>query len=202
VSNTTLAEDIAFAAGSAGLLMLANAAVPVAGGIAVAASIPVLNHLRTKPRASDGLAVAPHVEEAVRYTCAVRHLRPTGDESQEALQALRAWDRWLPWNELCAGHKIQVPAGLAHPREVGFAWTKWASDIGQCGDWIRSMPDGARLHAHEFLDGRIVLHRDRLDPARGPATATMHWLSETPEGNALGVSLVLSALFLAWKLTE
>jgi hypothetical protein len=167
---------MAFAVGSAALFMVANA-------------IPELNRLRRKEAQVD--TVKPHVAELVEYTCAVRHFPHS-----------EAWNAWLPWGELCAGEKVPVPAELPHPEVVGFSFTRLASNVGQSADWVYSLADGSRLHAHEYPDGRIVIHRDELDPSQGPATATFHWMSETREGNLLAFGLTMSTLFLVWRLAD
>jgi hypothetical protein len=45
-----------------------------------------------------------------------------------------------------------------------------------------SVEDGSRIHVHEFRDGSMVVHRDRIDPSRGPAHAVAHVVCETRIG--------------------
>lgn len=181
----TRAADMAFAVGSAALFMGLNTLAPVAGGAAAVCLAVQGNHLRSR------YVHAPeqHVAEVVDYELACRTL-PRATES---------WRRWAPWAELHDGAHVDVPEDLEHPAEVGFEPTRLASYCGQAEDWAHPLPDGSRLHAHEYADGSVTLHRDRVDPARGPVPAAVHWMSETPEGGALGVALaVVGAATLAW----
>lgn len=83
-------------------------------------------------------------------------------------------------------------AMLVHPSTVdGFVRTSGMEPHGQVEDWVRSMPDGSRLHAHVYADGRIAVHRDRWDPARGPLSTAAHVALETTAGRmALGFAAV------------
>lgn len=192
-AHDTRGEDMAFAAGSMALVMACNAALPIAGGLAAAASLPVINKARedytkSKPTRRD------HIDSIVDYECFVRQLGTSPGEL--------AWEAWLPWGELRRGAKVPVPTNLPHPKEIGFTYTTWAKDVGEVANWVRSLRDGSRLHVHEFADGTLVVHRDAIDPARGPVVATFHWLGETPEGNVLGAALFLGALGLVWGFAE
>lgn len=187
-----LAQDMAFAATSAALIMGCNALVPVAGGIAAAATVPLLN--RWREQLEGGEMPKDHVFHELERECAARKL---GEDAER-----REWESWLPWDELRAGQKVPVPASLPHPRDAGFRYTHWSKDVGQIADWVYSLPDGCRLHVHELMDGSLIVHCDRFDPANGPATASVHWLAETPEGNVVAAALVVGALGLAWRLVE
>ena len=178
---------MALASVSTLFFMAANTAAPGVGGVAAAATIAAL--LRPRPERPD--VVAAVAEEVARPGAT-----PKAGATPEA-----AWRDWLPWAELAAGQKIEVPRGLPHPKEAGFRFTRWGRGVGQTADWVHPLPDHSRLHAHEFADGRLVVHRDRLDPGRGPAVATIHWLSECPEGNVLlGVLFAAQVGALAWVL--
>lgn len=48
---------------------------------------------------------------------------------------------------------------------------------------------------HELEGGRLVVHRDRTDPANGPTAAAWHWASEA--GSARVALAVLLALALS-----
>lgn len=191
-------EDMALAAGSVLFVMGCNAVVPVAGAAAAAATLAGLTFDRRS-----GARDLSHVEEAVALELDARELLPSGEPgaSSEERACAQAWSTWCPWEELREGAHVPVPASLPHPSEAGFEPTRLASSIGQTRDWAHPLADGSRLHVHEFCDGECVVHRDSLDPARGPATATVHWLTEAPEGNlALGVGALVGAVALAWAL--
>ena len=100
---------------------------------------------------------------------------------------LERWNRFLckHWEGLQGHAHVPVPDKLAHPREVGFVPTGLASHVGQQENWVLALPDRSRLHVHGFATEngtRFELHRDSLDPARGPIAALWHWFTETPEG--------------------
>jgi hypothetical protein len=48
-----------------------------------------------------------------------------------------------------------------------------------------SMSDGSRLHLWYMPDGRWIMHRDAIDPARGPFHAAAHIATATKVGKAL-----------------
>jgi len=97
------------------------------------------------------------------------------------------WNRFLRkhWEDLQGHAHIPVPERLAHPKDVGFVPTQLAAFVGQEEDWALALPDRSRLHVHAFHTengSRFEVHRDKLDPARGPISALWHWFTETPEG--------------------
>jgi hypothetical protein len=97
------------------------------------------------------------------------------------------WNRFLRehWEDLQGHAHVPVPEKLAHPGDVGFVPTKLAAFVGQEEDWVVALPDRSRLHVHAFSTEngpRFEVHRDKLDPARGPIVALWHWFTETPEG--------------------
>lgn len=110
----------------------------------------------------------------------------------------RHWTAWLQRasTALSRGHKVRVPAWLPHPAAVGFAALEFAEDHGQERDWIAPQPDGSRLHAHEYADGTLVLHRDRYDPGAGALEALVHVATETKLGRA---TLLLGGIWLGAK---
>ena len=97
---------------------------------------------------------------------------------------MRSWWIWLEqqWPRLTAGDSLEVPAWLPHPATAGFSLTQMAEPAGQCMDWVASATDGSRVHVHDLCDGRMVVHRDPTDPARGPLHAAWHWLFESNSG--------------------
>jgi ketosteroid isomerase-like protein len=94
------------------------------------------------------------------------------------------------WPLLKAGEKVQVPFSLPHPSVSGFDCPDLAEDVGQSTDWVASFRDGSRVHLHEFTDGRIVAHRDKVDPARGPLDAVWHWFTEARSGQIAAAGLL------------
>lgn len=88
------------------------------------------------------------------------------------------------WPSLIRKGRVCVPAGLPHPSLAGFERPWLAEPAGQVADWTYSLPDGSRLHAHEYEDGGLVVHRDALDPNQGIARAAGHLVSETSLGRA------------------
>jgi len=98
----------------------------------------------------------------------------------------RAWVLAL-WPSLVVGGRAVVPDALPHPRDAGFRRPRLAERVGQVADWVHPLSDGSRLHVHEFVDGRLVLHRDRFDP-RG-LSAVVHWFAESRKGRSLAVYL-------------
>lgn len=109
------------------------------------------------------------------------------------------WPTWTAhaWPALARGQRVLIPPELPHPRASGWRIPRTALRVGQVCDWVQSMPDGSRLHVHEFPDGRLVCHRDRFDPARGALHALAHVATETPAGRAVAVGLAARA---AWWL--
>jgi len=78
-----------------------------------------------------------------------------------------------------------VPKSLTPPEDVGCLPTRLAAYVGKQENWVLPLPDHSRLHIHGFHahDGtHFEVHRDKLDPARGPLSALWHWFTETPEG--------------------
>ncbi len=90
------------------------------------------------------------------------------------------WNQFLAdsWGRIVSGDKVPVPASLPAPVDVGFVKTRLAANVGQVSDWALRLEDGSRLHVHGFGDGTFVVHRDRIDPSRGPVKAVHHWLAD------------------------
>jgi hypothetical protein len=107
------------------------------------------------------------------------------------------WDHWLAlaWPTLLAGRRLRVPGWLAHPSSVGFTRPAIAEPAGQSADFVRPLDDGSRLHVHAF-GPRLVVHRDRIDPSRGPVAALHHWTAEATSARAV------AAVLLAWALSR
>lgn len=105
------------------------------------------------------------------------------------------WTEWISgqWPVLASGQKIVAPLWLSHPSAAGFRPIGVATPSGQCADWGLPYPDGSRVHVHEFVDGRIVVHRDRFDPDAGPLSLLAHLLGETFVGPVLVGVLVFAA---------
>jgi hypothetical protein len=97
------------------------------------------------------------------------------------------WQTWTEaaWPSLKKGQRVRVPTNLPHPSLSGFSRPRVTLSVGQSGDWVRSYPDGSRLHVHEYSDGSRVAHRDATDPARGPFHAVWHVATETPAGRGV-----------------
>lgn len=110
---------------------------------------------------------------------------------------MRQWQSLLQqnWAHLVSGQKLDVTGYVPHPAWVsGFTQTLLAEPHGQVIDWELALGDGSRIHVHEFADGRLVVHRDAINPSRGPLEAISHWLTETATGAAvLGVGSVVAA---------
>lgn len=85
------------------------------------------------------------------------------------------------WRDLRRGKRVTI---TRHPRELaGFERARGPVERhGQAEDWTRELPDGSRLHAHVFPDGRITMHRDRWSPKRGPLSTVAHVALETTGG--------------------
>lgn len=110
---------------------------------------------------------------------------------------------WNEWFRVCeptlrTGREAHCPKTLPHPREVGFTKPMFAEPWGQKADWVFSLPDGSRIHLHEFDSGRFIAHIDAVDPARGPMRAAFHWGTESASGRtalfATSLWLLLRAL--------
>lgn len=93
------------------------------------------------------------------------------------------------WPSLVRRGRVCAPAGLPHPSLAG--WERpWLSEpAGQVADWTLSLGDGSRLHAHEYADGGLVVHRDALDPSQGVGRAVGHALTETSLGKTAVLGL-------------
>ncbi|MCI0340657.1 MAG: hypothetical protein L0216_05830 [Planctomycetales bacterium] len=91
------------------------------------------------------------------------------------------WSRWIAraWPHLVEGRKLRVPRRLPHPTASGFRRTHLAEPVGQQKNWALALADGSRLHLHEFGDGRLTAHWDRIDPDAGLLRAVWHWLVES-----------------------
>ena len=115
------------------------------------------------------------------------------------MTSLHFWTAWLERasTALSRGHKVRVPAWLPHPAAVGFDALGFAEDHGQERDWIAPQPDRSRLHAHEYADGTLVLHRDRYDPGAGALEALVHVATETKLGRA---AVLVGRIWLGAKL--
>lgn len=98
---------------------------------------------------------------------------------------------------LSSDQKVLVPAYLPHPAVVGFKALGFAEDHGQERDWVAPQPDGSRLHAHEYANGTLVLHRDRYDPGAGALEALAHVATETKLGRA---AVLVGGIWLGAKL--
>jgi hypothetical protein len=112
-----------------------------------------------------------------------------------------AWVAWLAstWPELERGGRACAPPGLPHPRDAGFS-RPWASEAhGQTDDWTASVGDGSRVHVHEYPGGSLIVHRDRVDPARGPLSALWHFVTETTLGGALVKAGAVTASIMLWR---
>src|SRR5687767_7092643 len=93
---------------------------------------------------------------------------------------------WLTphWGRLCAGEKIEFTFPV-HPANLGFRRITLAEQVGQVEDWALSMRDRSRLHLWLTRDGRWIMHRDAVDPARGPVEAIAHAVTESSVGKFL-----------------
>lgn len=91
--------------------------------------------------------------------------------------------RWLTpdWDRLRAGEKIEFTFPV-HPQAFGFSRITLAEQVGQAEDWALSMSDGSRLHLWLMPAGRWIMHRDAVDPARGPIQAVVHAVTESNAG--------------------
>jgi hypothetical protein len=88
------------------------------------------------------------------------------------------------WERLVAGERIELVFHL-HPEALGFKRLAIAEPNGQVQDWAMSLSDGSRLHLWYMPDGRWIMHRDAVDPDRGPLHAAVHVATATRVGKAL-----------------
>lgn len=102
------------------------------------------------------------------------------------------WTSFLgnSWSELSHRARLVAPPWLVHPRDAGFTRPWIAEPAGQVADWTLSLADGSRVHAHEHADGTILVHRDAIDPGRGPVAAARHFLVETAIGHLVFTAAV------------
>ncbi len=109
------------------------------------------------------------------------------------------WGEWLglAWEHLVAGRHLEVPHWLPHPTAAGFTRETLAMAAGQSADWVLPLDDESRLHVHEFSDGHLVAHRDKIDPNRSLMHAVAHIAWETEIGN---VALAVCILALGARL--
>ena len=105
------------------------------------------------------------------------------------------WLKWIGnnWDRLEKGKRIPTPLKLPHPAFSGFKKPDLAENVGQSWDWVCSMKDGSRIHLHEYSSGKIVAHRDKVDPARGSIDAVWHWLTESQSGKIVALGLLVAA---------
>ena len=106
------------------------------------------------------------------------------------------WTHWIAkqWPLLSRGRHVIAPAWLPHPAHVGFTRVALATPSGQVADWSLAYDDGSRVHIHEYADGRMVVHRDCLDPDRSIGGLVNHLLGETLVGPVLLGVLVIAAI--------
>jgi hypothetical protein len=102
-------------------------------------------------------------------------------------ESLSAWCGWLAsaWPRLASGEHVSVPPVLPHPSVMGFEHPPMAEPAGQVTDWVLSLSDGSRLHVHEYAGNKLIAHRDRVDPKRGPLHAAWHWATESTSGRVV-----------------
>jgi len=115
----------------------------------------------------------------------------TKQTSKRSHPPLQIWERWLNINhaKLLRGETLPWPPSLPHPLHLGFKKIRMAEKVGQKRDWVLSQADGSRIHIHDYGEGRMQVHRDRYDPARGILHGLAHWFTE-----AAGGRLVLDLL--------
>ena len=106
------------------------------------------------------------------------------------------WASWLVerWDDFAAGQEIGVPSYFLHPSVAGFSHETLATDKGQVSNWVRSLEDGSRIHVHEFADGRLVAHRDKIDPNGSVIHAVAHFATETELGRLATLILSVAAI--------
>lgn len=122
-------------------------------------------------------------------------------EKVEAPVTSDPWSAWYDQNRVAIfdRRRLVLPKTLPHPQVAGFRRTAFAESVGQVCDYVLPLPDGSRLHVHEFGDGTMKLHRDATDPARGVRFALWHWINESPSGRIvkyIGSSLLLFRVFV------
>ncbi len=88
------------------------------------------------------------------------------------------------WTRLPVGKYEEVSFSI-HPHAYGFQRTVLAEPAGQVENWALSLADGSRLHLWLMPDGRWIMHRDGIDPARGPIHAVAHAVTESSVGQFL-----------------
>ena len=100
---------------------------------------------------------------------------------------------------LQAGQKV-VFYSWPDPRSLGFHRLAIAEQVGQIADWALPLADGSRLHLWQMPDGRWILHRDAIDPGRGPLQAAAHVATETRVGAAViaAATVVGAVAFVSW----
>lgn len=92
---------------------------------------------------------------------------------------------------LRGGRRLRFEVAPRELPRLGFERHRgYVERVGQVEDWTREMPDGSRLHAHVMPDGRVMLHRDRWSPRRGPLHALAHVATETTVGRLLAGAVV------------
>lgn len=96
----------------------------------------------------------------------------------------RAWESFVSqaWPNLTAGGRVCAPMGLPNLALSGFRRPWITEDHGQAVDWTAPLPDGSRIHVHEYRDGSRIVHRDEVDPGQGPVAALFHCCRETRIG--------------------
>jgi hypothetical protein len=112
------------------------------------------------------------------------------------------WNAWLSvnWAALVEGAKLEAPSWLCHPLEAGFSKSGLAENVGQAFDYVLADGRGGRFHIHEFSSGKLVVHRDRVDPSRGLLHGLWHWLSESSSGRS--VAALGAVAGIGWLLTR
>lgn len=107
------------------------------------------------------------------------------------------WARFLVGIEarLRAGERVFLPYWVPVSLEaIGFVRFDLAEDVGQVANYRMARRDGSRLHVHVFADGQRLLHRDRVDPDRGPLEAIEHLATETKIGPWIIGGVVVAAI--------
>lgn len=98
---------------------------------------------------------------------------------------------WLDWYDIerarfLGGVERDAPPTLPHPATVPeMTPLAFAEPRGQVADWGFGLPDGSRLHVQGWPDGRLIVHRDKWNPARGWVSAGVHIATETVAGGIL-----------------
>ena len=110
------------------------------------------------------------------------------------------WNNWIMnnWDALVSGGKIILTSSIPHPAHSGFIQEYTAEKVGQWRDWVLPLSDGSRIHVHEFIDGRMAIHRDRWDPNQNFSNLVKHIAFETTTGRlAIAGLLVFGFAHLA-----